>query len=266
MKTSSRALFTLLASGLVFSASALADTTYYDTAGITTNTDGSSVNVTYWQGLRNYASSTNLFYTGTQNNGVDGLVYIGPITGVGGTAYKVNMSNAATTSLYGPDNLTNGDVAVVGVYKTGTDPTNIVHGLLAEGSLTNLAATNGTYTTVDYSTTNWTATHTYVHSMMGGYAVGNADTNLFESPTNNERAFIYNVATNGFEDVSFRFDTNVISTTLYGIWYNGGTKYTLAGGYGTLLGGPSAFLVNWDSSLRHQCLQRLGFLHQCRSL
>jgi hypothetical protein len=242
MIPSPRVLFTLLASGLIFSSSALADT-YYDTSGVTNNS-GVPIDITYWQGLRNYGNSTNLFFTGTASNNTDGLVYIGPITGVGGTAYIINAPGAATTSLYGPDNLTNGDVAVVGVYKTGTNATNIVHGTIGQGSLSDLSTGGGIWTTVDYTN----ATHTYVHSMMGGYAVGNADTNLLEDPTNNEHAFIYNVATPGFEDVSFRFATNIISTTLYGIWYNGGTSYTLAGGYATLLGGPNAFLVNWDSS------------------
>ena len=41
------------------------------------------------------------------------------------------------------------------------------------------------------------------------------------------------------------------STTLYGIWSNGGTSYTLAGGYSELLNGSrtvgKGFLVDYDS-------------------
>jgi hypothetical protein len=198
----------LLASALLALSAAMADTTYYDDSGVT-NSSGSPIDVTFWQGLRNYGNTGQLFFTGTSDS-TNGLVYIGPITGVGGTAYTVNKPGAATTSLYGPDNLTNGDVAVVGVYKTGTAATNIVHGTIGTGSLSALSTGGGTWTTVDYPG----ATHTYAHSMMGGYAVGNADTNLLENPTNNEHAFIYNVGTPGFEDVSFEFATNLISTTL----------------------------------------------------
>ncbi len=60
---------------------------------------------------------------------------------------------------------------------------------------------------------------------MGGLAVGNADGPEGNAPLGTGHAFLYNVAQNTF------FQTSSIpgstTTTAYGIWYNGGTSYTI---------------------------------------
>ena len=61
---------------------------------------------------------------------------MGPITGVGGTSYAVNYPGAVTTSVYGPDDLGNGVLRLVGSYKNGDDA---VHGFLFQGTTADLA-------------------------------------------------------------------------------------------------------------------------------
>ena len=74
--------------------------------------------VSGWQGIRAADTSGQYLITGT--SGANGFCMIGPISGVGGTAYSVNYPGAATTSVYGPDNLGDGEMRLVGSYTTGT--------------------------------------------------------------------------------------------------------------------------------------------------
>ncbi len=84
---------------------------------------------------------------------------------------------------------------------------------------------------------------------MGDLAVGNADGPEGNAPLGTGHAFIYGVS-------QARILTDIVypgslSTTAYGIWYNGGTSYTIAGGY-TMPGSPgpfaSGYLVDYDSA------------------
>ena len=78
--------------------------------------------VSVWQGVRNGATPGQYLITGT--SGSNGLLYEGPISGVGGTSYAVNVPGATTSSVYGPDLLPNGEVQLVGSYKRGTGTVN----------------------------------------------------------------------------------------------------------------------------------------------
>ena len=71
--------------------------------------------------------------TGTSD--ANGLLFDGTIAGVG-TSYAVNYPSAATTSVYGPDNLGGGDLRLVGSYKNADAATAAVtvNGFLFEGT------------------------------------------------------------------------------------------------------------------------------------
>ena len=176
------------------------------------------VPVTGWQGLRNGATSGQYLITGTL--GADGLLYEGPISGAGGTSFTFQYPGATTTSVYGPNVLPDGAVQLVGSYRTGT---GAVDGFLFQGTTADL--TNpADYTTIVYPG----AQYTYVHSTMGGLAVGNADGPEDNAPIGTGHAFIYNIATAAMTNIVYPGST---TSTAYGIWYNGGTSYTIAGGY-----------------------------------
>ena len=206
--------------------------------------------VKYWQGLRNYQSSNVQFLIGG-TSGDDGLIYIGPIAG-GGSSYKLDFPGAATTSIYGPDELKNGNLRMVGSYTNSHNKAANDHGFIWEGTLSNLPK-GGTFHRIDYPG----ATTQFTHSTMGGLAVGNAD-----GPTGKGQplgpiiAYIYDVEKATFiENIVFPGSK---SNTAYGIWYNGGTSYTICGGYSSIatnnvknpslpLARARAFLVDYDS-------------------
>src|SRR5262249_31769183 len=92
--------------------------------------------------------------------------------------------------------------------------------------------------------------YTYIHSTMGNLAVGNADGPEGNAPLGTGHAFIYDVNQGAITtDIVY---PGAATTTAYGIWYNGGTSYTITGGYGNA---PSAgqstsngYLVDYDSA------------------
>jgi hypothetical protein len=206
--------------------------------------------VSGWQGIRGADTAGQYLISGT--SGPNGLLFNGSITGQG-TSYAVDYPGAATTSVYGPDNLGGGAVRLVGSYKTATVSTDpvTVNGFLFEGTTADLPS-GGSFRTIDYPG----AKFNYVHSTMGGLAVGN-----YDGPTSNGQAlgagqaYIFNVATSTFV-------TNVVypgslSDTAYGIWSNGGASYTICGGYSDQsvnnLGDQSqpigqAYLVDYNSA------------------
>ena len=196
--------------------------------------------VSGWQGLRNSDTTGQYLITGT--SGANGLLYEGPISGAGGTSYSVNYPGATSTSVYGPDNLGGGGVRLVGSYRNGD---GTVHGFLFQGTTADLSQ-GGDYRTIDYPN----AKYNYVHSTMGDLAVGNADGPEGNLPIGTGHAFLYDVARSTFlPDIVYPGST---STTAYGIWYNGGTSYTICGGYSDI-GNPgrtigSGYLVDYDSA------------------
>jgi len=196
--------------------------------------------VSAWQGIRSSATSGQYLISGTSN--ANGLLYEGPISGAGGTSYSVNYPNAASTSVYGPDNLAGNQVRLVGSYKNGD---GTVHGFLFEGTTADLSQSSD-YQPIDYPN----AQYTYVHSTMGDLAVGNADGPEGNAPIGLGHAFLYDVAQNTFlPDIIYPGST---TTTAYGIWFNGGTSYTICGGFSNTQD-PSrtidnGYLVDYDSA------------------
>lgn len=206
--------------------------------------------VTVWEGIRNYQGSSNNFLISGQT-GTDGLLYLGALAG-GGRSYKVKYPNAASTSVYGPDSLENGNVRLVGSYapKSNKGPKNF--GFIWEGSLNQLPG-GGKFRTIDYPG----AKVQFTHSTMGGLAVGNALTS--SNPDAPSVAYIYDVEKADFVNkVEFPGSK---TTTVYGIWHNGERNYTICGGYSDVatnnmsanslpLFRGRAFLVDYDAKTR----------------
>ena len=167
------------------------------------------------------------------------MLYIGPISGVGGTAYSVNYQGAATTSVYGPDNLGNGEMRLVGSYTTGEGQTN---GFLFQGTVADLSNSSD-YRTIENTADD--ATYTYIHSTMGDVAVGNDG----DIPAQTDHAFVYSISQNAFTGIVYPGST---STSAYGVWYNGGTSYTICGGYTSVMSDgkslAAGYLVNYNEA------------------
>lgn len=204
------------------------------------------------QGIRGVSGSENVYISGSllgQNNALQGLIYEGPLKG-GGNDGKWNVVNFPSTpsavvnntSCYGPNNGPNGTVQIVGSYKTATSTDKAPSGNLGfyyEGPV------DGSGTWVQVSPNGGNTNNVFVHSVMGGIAVGNYDV----ENDKNGHAFLYNTTTK--ECINFKLPDS-LTNTLYGIWHNGDDSYTLAGGYSSLhLGKLSqAFLVDYNAKTR----------------
>ena len=200
---------------------------------------------------------TSYIITGTTGSpifaGGVGAVYVGAIDGKSTSSgsgsgqwinFNVPFADATGTSVYGPDILSPGNgpggvrnVALVGTW-TNSNPNNIF-GFYYEGSLDHLN-TSPTDTTgfksFQATTTagnNALANYTYLHSIDGGYAVGNFST---------KAGFINYTLNSGPGSGSYIYDPNKnlqINTvyadgytyhSLFGIWQNNNKTYTVSGG------------------------------------
>ncbi|MES2789477.1 MAG: right-handed parallel beta-helix repeat-containing protein [Planctomycetota bacterium] len=221
--------------------------------GITyNNTAEVDVPVSAWQGIRGGDSADEYFIVGT--SGSNGLLYEGGIDGTG-TSYLVNYPNAFNTSVYGVDNLGNGVVRLVGVYKNADFESAAVkvNGFMFEGTVAELSDPTK-YTTINYPG----AAYNYLHSTMNGLIVGNYDNPVDHGtgglPLGPGHAFIYRVADDSIlTDITY---PGALSNTAYGIWHNGETSYTIVGGYSldpaNNLENPGhpigqAYMVDYDS-------------------
>ncbi|WZO97873.1 right-handed parallel beta-helix repeat-containing protein [Isosphaeraceae bacterium EP7] len=230
---------------LIGNANPVSGVTFYNSDQVTTQP------VSYWQGIRGGDVAGQYLISGTSNT--TGLLFVGNIEGVG-TSYPVQVPFSTVTSAYGPDNLGNGRVRVVGSYQTNipSPDSAVVHGFLFEGTTAELTAGTGNYRTIDYPGSKFN----FVHSTMGGLAVGNSDAPTSSGqPLGPGQAYVYDLASGTFAaSVVYPGST---SNTAYGIWSNGGTKYTICGGYSNLsvnnLDGQrrpigEAYLVDYDSA------------------
>jgi hypothetical protein len=178
-----------------------------------------------WQGIRGADAKGKYLITGTL--GSQGLLFVGSITGKG-KSYFVDDPLASSTSVYGPNNLGGGRIQLVGEYESShplTDPV-LFHGFLFQGTTADLPS-GGSFRTIDYPG----ATYNFVHSTMRGLAVGNYDSPTASGALGPGGDYIYNIATGQFV-ASVKYPGSVTDTA-YGIWYNGGTSYTICGGYST---------------------------------
>lgn len=185
---------------------------YYDTTGV-------SVPVSGWQGIRGGDTEGEYLIAGTSES--NGLLYVGPINCLGGTSYLVNYPGAATTSVYGPDNVGDGSVQLVGSYRTGE---GTVMGFIYQGAIADLSNPAG-YRTLSYPG----ATFNYIHSVMGNLAVGNADGPDGDYPIGPGQAILYDTQTG--QPIGNIVYPGSLGNTAYAIWDNGQGKYTIAGGF-----------------------------------
>jgi hypothetical protein len=231
------------------------DVNYFDTSDATKFTIQP---VSAWQGLRNYGDNADQYLICGTSGQSNGLLYVGSISG-GGASYPVTYPGSTATSVYGPDNLPDGNLRLVGSYKSSVDADTIYnHGFVWDGAPADLPS-GGTFRTIDYPD----AKYQFTHSTMGDLAVGNADgpkqvgektlpigpgiTYIYDIPSG---AFVANIVYPGSK-----------SNTAYGIWHNGGTSYTICGGYSPAptnnlenqklpLTQGRGYLVDYDSATR----------------
>ena len=210
-------------------------------------TDDIAVPVNAWQGIRGTPVAGQYLICGT--SGSNGLLYIGSIDGTNGKTYSVNYPGAKSTSVYGPDYVGqdssgNDIIRLVGSYKPSSSSplAGSVQGFVFEGTVAELQ-TAAKYRTITVPG----AKYDYVHSTMGEFAVGNYDGPTAVDPLGAGKAYLYKLATDGFTSIAY---PNAISTTAYGLWFNGGTSYTICGGYvstGSIGTVNNGYLVNYDS-------------------
>lgn len=209
--------------------------TYYETTEVTA-AGGGTLQVLGWEGLRAAATPGNYLFTGTTknpsvSNQSAGLYYEGPISAQGGQGYAVIVPNqgANTTtgsSVYGPDLLDGNQIRLVGTFNSNGNPNPA--GFVFQGTVNDF--TNpASFQAMPFPTAN--ATWNYAHSTDGGLVVGNYDSSTQGGlPTGAGLAYIYNPATQSYPVADLKFPGSR-SNTAYGIWHNGGTHYTIVGGY-----------------------------------
>jgi trimeric autotransporter adhesin len=195
-------------------------------------TDAVGADVTGWAGIRGGDVDGEYLISGSADvSGVlNGLLYVGNIEGTSGTAYPFVVPGSINTNAYGPNNLGSGNLQIVGTYGSSNPSDPAVNGFLFEGTVSDLQ-TPSAFRTVNYPG----AEYTYLHSTAGGLVVGNYDSptdhGAYSLPFGPGHALIYDIDSDTFlEDIHF---PGSISNSAYGIWHNGGTSYTIVGGYST---------------------------------
>lgn len=183
-------------------------------------------------GIRQVGTTSNVYITGSYvvNSLSNGTLYVGPVTG-GGTYYTYNYpsSAGATTSgtnVYSADNGVNSNVLLTGTYTTAESGESHAFGFYYNGPVSSTQQANNWQTLIFPESQvpgNLPVGNTYPHSIMHGIIVGN-----YLSGTTAGNGFIYNIATNSYQSVQH---PAARYTTIYGIWWNGGESYTIAGGY-----------------------------------
>jgi hypothetical protein len=191
-------------------------------------------------GIRGVTNSSDVYITGATIVGstYTAQLYKGPLTG-GGTYYTMSYPSSVgatimTTNSYSADNLPNGRVNVVGSYNT-TQNTN-QQGYIYTGAVID-NPTSG-FQTINFPG----AIITIPHSVMNDLVVGG-----YEPQTGRPHAFIYQISTGLFTPLTVMTDRNVAETA-YGVWHNGGTSYTIVGGYTEASDIEKAYILDYDSS------------------
>jgi hypothetical protein len=233
--------------------------------------------VTYLQGLKQGDRAGTYLLVGANNSPgptPQGLVYQGPLDGIsrngvsGSGVWSVVAApkrfRAAGTSVYGPDNLGDGQADLVGAFtrNLGTDaptPRNpAVVGFTYSGAVDG-SDRRGWREVQGRTQAGTKGTYTFVHSVDGGLAVGNADNADVDEITGyfslSSTAFIVDLDTGKQTKIRYPDDRNPLVThTAYGIWSNGGGSYTIAGGSGEVLQPGSdkveagaGYLIDYDA-------------------
>jgi len=224
----------------------------------TINSSTPSANFTSLTGIRGVSNSSNVYITGaavTSSGIYSNQLYVGPITG-GGTYYTLNVpgSNSSTNS-YSADNWLDTQVKVVG----SSVINGVTKGFLYQGPVTNNngVGTVGTAPWYDISfSKNGTVYNSIPHSVMNNIVVGgyqNALISAYICDITTATAPVCNDMSAAFASLPFV----PASTSAYGVWWNGGTSYTIVGGYSSVISsessapgkvGVTGYIVDYDSS------------------
>jgi hypothetical protein len=171
----------------------------------------------FWQGIR-YLSDNFFIMCGTNQNS-KGIFYIGPLLNYNNqNNYEINYPDSNITSVYGPDYVGKGIYRLVGSYRKDLD--KIIYGFFFQGEISNFN------NPLNYKTISVGASYTYIHSTMNNILVGNYDEYML-GPIS---AFLMIIDIGKIIKISYPGST---SNTVYGVWYNGDSNYTLCGGYST---------------------------------
>ena len=188
-----------------------------------------------WQGLTTAGSAGQYLITGTTENTVsgetEGLLYVGPLSGQGGTGYVMVMPDPPGettdgTTAYSADNLGNGQLRIVGTYSISGAPNEV--GFMFNGTVDDVG-TAANYEPIPRP--HPSATWNIPHSTSGGLVVGNYDSSTSGGlPAGGGLAYVYDAVNRTYLVPSMVYPGSA-SNTAYGIWHNGGTSYTIAGGF-----------------------------------
>ncbi|NBX98958.1 MAG: hypothetical protein EBQ83_01710 [Burkholderiaceae bacterium] len=223
----------------------------------TINSSTPATNSTSLTGIRGVSNSSNVYITGgavTSSNVWSNQLYVGPITG-GGTYYTLNVPGSnSTTNAYSADNWSGNQVEVVG----SSTINGISRGFLYQGPVANNngVGTVGTAPWYDITyTSGGTVYPSIPHSVMNNIAVGGYQ-------AGGVTAYICDItapATPVCNNMNSIFPSTTLSSSAYGVWWNGGNSYTITGGYSTALYtdlttpnpvGSEAFIVDYNSSTK----------------
>ncbi len=198
---------------------------------------GGTLPVEGWQGLTTAGSPGQYLITGTTANPsatseTAGLLYVGPITAQGGAGYVMVMPDQPDettdgTTSYSADNLGDGQLRIVGTYSNAGSTTEF--GFIFAGTVADVA-NPANYVAMPSPLPSATEPVWNIpHSTSGGLVVGNYDeSGLDGKPAGGGRAYVYDVATEQYRELIY---PGSAANTAYGIWHNGGTSYTIAGGW-----------------------------------
>ena len=206
--------------------------------------------INFWQGIRSYDGKNDILLgTISKNDIIYGVLNIGPISYIKNN-YPIIYPNSLNTVPYGLDVLKHGKIRIVGSYSNDKKNGFIIEGLPSELEHPKV-----------YRTLNIGENYNYLHSTINGYIVGNCDnSNVFGDGSFISQAvsFLYNMRNSTYIQILY---PGSITTTTYGICYNGNNNYTICGGYSNInatissiyssngIPNPygNAFIANWNS-------------------
>ena len=179
--------------------------------------------ISTWQGIR-YVDDNIFIICGTtlpSPQKGEGIIYFGNLSFTSGQIYYLNVPNSKYTSVYGPNyDSTTGLFNFVGSY---TDQSTYTRGFVYTGKIT--VDDLNDKLNYSYLTINNFYNIVFPHSIMNNLMVGSAG-NDNDSHT---LSFLYDI-TNLKNYIEIKYPGS-LTTTSYGIWYNGHNIYTIVGGY-----------------------------------
>lgn len=205
----------------------LSEIDYYNTNNLLINTP---IGVEYggvssWQGIRYLGTNTYLICgttTPTSTTG-NGLIYIGNINCIDGKVFYLNVPDSISTSVYGPNyEIDSGIFTFVGSFLDYQQNTS---GFIYQGNLDELSLKNNS--NFKFPTINMDYDINFFHSFTNNLFIGNSGNS---NDITNSISYIYDIKNINKIKAEIKFPLS-LTTTSYGIVYNGNQSYTIVGGY-----------------------------------